>query len=98
MTYGLLRLKTGPKIAVRARETRKWGTLQEDFCKRPQMENLSAPVRSLRRDGKFLYITLLHLSSLTRRKRPWKIEGYRNTWGPQVSRQPPRGTDRTHNS
>src|SRR4051812_28391639 len=45
-----------------------------DFWKRPQMENPLAPARSLRRAGKVSYITLLHLSSLTRRNGAWKLE------------------------
>src|SRR4051812_21592564 len=54
------------------------------------MENPSAPLRSLDRDGKLLYITFLHLSSLTRRKRPWKIRVHWCMWDPP----PPRGMPR----
>src|SRR4051812_26662673 len=65
-----------------------------EFLKRPQMEKLTASARSLDRDGKVLYKTFLHLKSLTRRNKGWKMEKYRTKWGPlgatwQPRQQPP---------
>src|SRR3954462_15392528 len=87
-----------PKSDPGARKTRKSGTQMVDFCKRPQMKILLAPARSSRRDGKVSYITLLQMSSLTRRKSLSKFEEYQTYVGPTCHVAMPRQRYSAQNS
>ena len=52
LIYNLLRLENGQNWTPGVRKTRQSGTQMVEFLKRPQMEKLAAPARSLDRDGK----------------------------------------------